>query len=152
MSANMTAAAPSVTAAVTPNSVGRGVVLMNPADQPASLLPRALERKNTPNITPTTRLGASLVTADSPTGLKQSSPSSSMKQTPTSHSGLILTPPCAMAPAGMRSTNARPTNSSASANFVGEDGCRGPSLTQIHANTGDSRITNAAWTDTNHDA
>src|SRR6266481_5050075 len=136
MSANMTAAAPSVTAAVTPNSVGRGVMLMNPADQPASLLPRALERKNTPNITPTTRLGASLVTADSP----------------TSHSGLILTPPCAMAPAGMRSTNARPTNSSASANFVGEDGCRGPSFTQIHANTGDSRITNAAWTDTNHDA
>src|SRR5207244_9591093 len=48
MSTNMTAAAPSVTAAVTPNSVGSGVVLMNPADQPASLLPRALERKNTP--------------------------------------------------------------------------------------------------------
>jgi len=36
MSRNMTAAAPSVTAAVTPNRVGSGVVLMNPADQPAA--------------------------------------------------------------------------------------------------------------------
>src|SRR5205823_5578032 len=53
MSRNMTAAAPSVTAAVTPNSVGSGVVLMNPADQPASLLPSALERKNTPIMSPT---------------------------------------------------------------------------------------------------
>jgi len=42
MSANMTAPAPNVTAAVTPNRVGRGVVLMKPADQPASLL---LERR-----------------------------------------------------------------------------------------------------------
>ncbi|PYP44817.1 MAG: hypothetical protein DMD42_07095 [Gemmatimonadetes bacterium] len=44
MSTNMTTAAPSVTAAVTPNRVGSGVVLMNPADQPASLLPSAFER------------------------------------------------------------------------------------------------------------
>src|SRR5437867_485189 len=44
MSMNMTAAAPSVTAAVTPNKVGSGVVLMNPADQPASLFP---DRKST---------------------------------------------------------------------------------------------------------
>src|SRR5205823_3894021 len=79
MSRNSTTAAPSVTAAVTPNRVGSGVVLINPADQPASLLPRAFERKNTPIISPTTCFGASLVTTDSPTGLRHSSPSSSMK-------------------------------------------------------------------------
>src|SRR5207249_12305733 len=152
MSTNMTTAAPSVTAAVTPNRVGSGVVLMNPADQPASLLPSAFERKNTPIMRPTTCFGASLVTTDSPTGLRHSSPSSSMKYTATSHRGLILTPPWAIAPAGMSSTKASPTNSSARANFAGEDGCRGPSFTHNHAKMGDKRITNAAWTDTNQDA
>src|SRR5207249_1746032 len=137
-----------VTAAVT---LGAAAV-MNPADHPASLLPRAFERKNTPIISPTTCLGASLVTTDSPTGLKHSSPSSSMKYTATSHRGLILTPPWAIAPAGMSSTKASPTNSSARANFAGEDGCRGPSFTHNHAKMGDKRITNAAWTDTNQDA
>src|SRR5205807_7654529 len=112
MSRNMTAAALSVTAAVAPNKVGSGVVLMNPADQPASLFPSALERKNTPIMSPTTCLGASLLTTDRqvvglmmgvttclgasllttdrPTELRHSSPSSSMKYTATSHSGLIL--------------------------------------------------------------
>ena len=67
-----------------------------------------------------------------------------MKYAPTSHNGLTFSPPCAAAPAGMSRTNARPTNISASANFAGDDGWRGPSLTHSHANTGDSRITNAA--------
>src|SRR5947207_14105721 len=52
----------------------------------------------------------------------------------------------------MSSTKASPTNSSASAKFAGEDGWRGPSFTHSQANAGDSRITNAAWMDTNHDA
>src|SRR5947208_15578391 len=100
MSTNMTAAAPSVTAAVTPNKIGSGVVLMNPADHPASLLPRAFDRKNTPIIKPTILVGASFVTTDSPTGYRQTSPSSSMKYAPTSHKGLTLRPPCARPPAG----------------------------------------------------
>src|SRR2546422_3377411 len=56
-----------------------------------------------------------------------------MKYAPTSHRGLTSTPPCAAAPAGMSRTNARPTNISASANFAGDDGWRGPSLTHSHA-------------------
>jgi hypothetical protein len=52
----------------------------------------------------------------------------------------------------MSNTKASPTNRSASANFAGEDGCRGPSLTHSQAKMGDKRITNAAWMDTNHDA
>src|SRR5438128_3249408 len=52
----------------------------------------------------------------------------------------------------MSSRKARATNNSASANFAGEDGCRGPSLIQSHAKKGERRITNAAWMDTNHDA
>src|SRR2546422_8810142 len=75
-----------------------------------------------------------------------------MKYAPTSHRGLTSTPPCAAAPAGMSRTNARPTNISASANFAGDDGGRGPRLTHSHANTGDRGITNAACTDTNHEA
>src|SRR5438094_10008993 len=94
MRMNMTAAAPSVTAAVTPNKVGSGVVLMNPADQPASLFPSALERKNTPIMSPTTCLGASLVTTDRPTELRHSSNNYELKITATSHRGLILTPHC----------------------------------------------------------
>src|SRR5438105_1159833 len=152
MSRNITTAAPSVTAAVTPNSVGSGVVLMNPADQPASLLPRAFERKNTPIMSPTIRAGASLVTTDSPTGQRHTSPSSSMKYAPTSHSGLTFNPACAAAPAGISSTKARPTNISASANFAGDNACLGPSLTHTHANSGDKMITNADWTATNDDA
>src|SRR2546423_596193 len=64
----ITSPAPMVTAAVAPNKVGSGVVLMKPADQPASLLPRAFERKNTPIMRPTIRAGASFVTTDRPTG------------------------------------------------------------------------------------
>src|SRR5438094_8032476 len=75
-----------------------------------------------------------------------------MKYAPTSHNGLTFSPPCAAAPAGMSRTNARPTNISASANFAGDDGWRGPRLTHSPANTGDSRITNTPWTATNQAA
>ena len=49
-------------AATAPNSVGSGVVLKKPAAQPASLLPSAFERNQTPIIRPTMRTGASFVT------------------------------------------------------------------------------------------
>ena len=56
-----------------------GILLMNPAAHPASLFPAALDRNHTPIIRPTTRVGASFVTTESPTGLRLNSPSSSMK-------------------------------------------------------------------------
>src|SRR5881394_213662 len=65
---NITTPAARHTPAVTPNSVGSGVVLMKPADHPASLLPTALERKKTPIMRPRIRLGASFVTTERPTG------------------------------------------------------------------------------------
>src|SRR6058998_4436671 len=69
-----------------------------------------------------------------------------------SQSADTLTPLCANAPAGMSNTNARPTNTSASANLAGLEGWRGPSRIQSQAKNGDSRITNAACTDTNQEA
>ena len=56
-----------------------GIVLMKPAAQPASLLPNAFDRNQTPIISPRMRTGASLVTALRPTGLRHSSPSSEMR-------------------------------------------------------------------------
>src|SRR2546423_6308208 len=52
----------------------------------------------------------------------------------------------------MSSTNASPTKTSANANLAGLEGCLGPSRTHSQANNGESRITNAACTETNHDA
>src|SRR5215471_5998970 len=149
----MITAATKHTTATAPNSRDSGIELKNPAVHPASLLPSELDKKNTPIMRLTMRFGASLVTADRPTGLRHSSPHSSMKYAATSHSGLTLIPAalCAMAPAGTSSRNAIPANSSASTNFDGTDGWRGPSFTQIHANTGDNRITNSACTDTYHE-
>ena len=117
---------------------------MKRADQPASQLPAAFERKKMPSMRLTKRTGASFVTTERPTGLKHSSPSSWMKYAPTSQRGDTLTPVCALTPAGMSSTNANPTNTSASANFAGLEGWRWPSRIQSQAKSGDSRITNAA--------
>src|SRR5260370_2857198 len=68
------AADTSVTAATSPNSVGRGSVLKNPAAQPASLFPTAFDKNHSPIVRPTIRAGASFVTTLSPTGLSASSP------------------------------------------------------------------------------
>src|SRR3989441_12170462 len=88
----MTTAAPSDTAAVTPTSCASGIELKNPAVQPASRFPSQFDKKNTPIMRLTILVGASLVTALKPTGLRQSSPISSIVYVATSHSGLTLTP------------------------------------------------------------
>src|SRR2546422_1240413 len=59
----MTTAAPSDTAAVTPNSCASGIELKNPAVQPASRFPSQFDKKNTPIMRLTILVGASLVTA-----------------------------------------------------------------------------------------
>ena len=53
-------------------------------------------------------------------------------------------PPWASEPAGISRTNASPTRTSAMANFAGLEGCRDPNRIQSHANSGDSKMTNAA--------
>src|SRR2546422_3517709 len=68
----MTTAAPSDTAAVTPNSCASGIELKNPAVQPASRFPSQFDKKNTPIMRLTILVGASLVTALKPTGLRRS--------------------------------------------------------------------------------
>src|SRR5216110_1064750 len=92
----MTTAAPSDTAAVTPNSCASGIEPKKPAVQPASRFPSQFDRKKTPIMRLTMRVGASFVTALKPTGLRHSSPISSIVYAATSHSGLTLIPaqPC----------------------------------------------------------
>src|SRR5690242_6828823 len=132
----------SITAATDPKSIGNGIVLKNPAVQPASLFPTAPERNHTPIINPRIRAGASLVTTLSPTGLRLNSPTSSIKYAHTSHHGLtrIPGPACALAPAGTRSRNAKPANRRPIANLVGLDGSLLPSRIQSQAITGASRM------------
>src|SRR5437763_16814658 len=72
-STNMTTAAPSDTAAVTPNSCASGIEPKKPAVQPASRFPSQFDRKKTPIMRLTMRVGASFVTALKPTGLRHSS-------------------------------------------------------------------------------
>src|SRR5678816_552312 len=116
----------SMTAATYPKSVANGIVLKNPAVQPASLFPTAVDRNHTPIINPRIRAGASLVTTLNPTGLRLSSPSSSMKYATTSHHGLTRMPEprWADAPAGTRSKNAKPAKRRPIANFAGLEGSR----------------------------
>src|SRR5262245_12946368 len=104
----MTAVATSRTIVTYPNRVLSGIELKNPAVHPASLLPSALDRNQTPIISPTMRTGASLVTALRPIGLMHSSPSSETKYDATSHQGLTRMPwLLAIAPAGIRIMNDR---------------------------------------------
>jgi hypothetical protein len=90
-SPNMTRAVARRIAVTVPNKVTSGVVLKNPAAQPASLLPNAFDRNHTPIIIPTILRGASFVTALSPTGLRQSSPNSDTMYDTMSHHGLTRT-------------------------------------------------------------
>src|SRR2546421_6705813 len=145
----MTTAAPSATAAVAPNKVGSGIELKNPAVQPASRFPSQFDKKNTPIMRLTILVGASLVTALKPTGLRQSSPISSIVYAATGHSGLTLTPAplCAKSPAGTSRRNASPAQSKPIPNFVGLDGSRGPRRTHSQAITGASAITIIGCTD-----
>src|SRR5262245_8388193 len=59
--------------------------------------------------------------------------------------------PCAIAPAGTSTKNDKAMNTSASANFAGTDGSRGPSLIHNQANSGASRITQIGCTIWNQD-
>jgi hypothetical protein len=88
----MTSAAASSTPVTTLKSVSSGVVLKNPAAHPATLLPNAFDKNQTPIIMPTMRAGATLVTALMPTGLRHSSPNSAIMYATISHHGLTLTP------------------------------------------------------------
>src|SRR5262249_50646260 len=121
--------------------------------QPAILFPTAADRNHTPIIKPRIRAGASLVTTLRPTGLRLSSPSSSMKYAKTSHHGLTRMPVhrCAAAPAGTRRRTAMPAKSSPIATVAGLEGSRLPNRTHSQARIGARRITNNAGTDWNHE-
>ena len=136
------------------NSVSSGIELKNPADHPASLLPNAFERNQTPIIKPTMRAGDTLVTALSPTGL----------QAHLAELGQQIhrdEPPRADARAAVRlghrsrrdeheERQAHEQNSP-SAILAGTDGSRGPSRTHSHAKIGAKMTTKIGGTDWNQD-
>src|SRR5215210_2279954 len=66
--------APAVMANTAPKSCGSGSFSNCPATRPAIRLPSAIDMNQMPIICPTLRCGASLVTVESPTGDRQSSP------------------------------------------------------------------------------
>src|SRR5437870_3417046 len=138
-----------VVPATAPKSIGSGNVSKNPATQPPILFPNAVARNHTPIMSPTIRGGASLVTTDSPTGLRHSSPTVWSKYTPISHMGLTNTPPCAAEAAGTSSRKPRPTKNNPNVNLAGLLGSRDPSETQIQAKTGARRMRNAELSDWN---
>src|SRR6185503_4118227 len=152
-SANITTAVTSNTPVTMLKSVSSGIELKNPADHPASLLPNAFERNQTPIIKPTMRTGDTLVTALSPTGYRHTSPNSASRYTAMSHNGLMRVPPSAwaIAPAGTSTRNPRPMNRTPRAILAGTDGSRGPSRTHIHAKIGAKMTTKIGGTDWNHD-
>src|SRR5262249_54075524 len=57
-----------------PKSLSSGIARKKDASRPPRKFPTEMERKNTPIVIPAIRLGASLVMALNPTGLKHSSP------------------------------------------------------------------------------
>src|ERR1700693_4544188 len=90
-----TAAAPEVTNAIFRKRLTSAVSdpdWKKPATQPAAKLPRAIEANQTPIMNPTMRAGASLVTVESPTGERHSSPTVWRRYTAVSHSGLTRPP------------------------------------------------------------
>ena len=128
---------------------------MKPAAHPASLLPNAFDRNQTPIISPTMRAGDSLVTALRPTGLQaQLAELGDAVATTISHNGLTRMPPpaCAIAPGGHEHQERQAHEQERRARtWSGTDGSRGPSRIHSHAKTGASRITKIGCTDWNHD-
>src|SRR6195256_5604421 len=109
-----------------PKIFGSGNVSNSPATFPPTKLPSESERNQTPIIEPTSRVGASLVTVERPTGLRLNSPMVWKKDTATSHQKLTG-PLCEAIHAAMATTrNPRPRLKRPRANFAGLEGSRRP--------------------------
>src|SRR5206468_2955694 len=107
-------------------------------------------KNQTPIMNPTMRGGESFVTIDSPTGLKQSSPTICRKYKPISHHGLTRAPVASKArAAGTTRRNENERKKSPIVNFSGLEGLRLPRASQIQAKTGEKRMTNSGSTDWN---
>src|SRR6478752_6679900 len=111
---------------------------------PASLLPHAAARNQTPSTSPTKPGGASFVMIERPIGDRNSSPTVCRKNSATSHNGLTL-PSAVSRAAGTISKNESPRKAKPSTNLTGLEGCRGPSRSQAKTKIGASRTTKRAF-------
>src|SRR5690349_4392063 len=99
---------------------------------------------------PTILGGDSFVTIESPTGLRQSSPTICRKYKPTSHHGLTRWPLASKAfAAGTIIRNDIERQNKPNVNFAGLDGLRRPIASQIIAKIGEKMMTKSGSTDWN---
>src|SRR5215467_6587397 len=105
-----------------------------------------METNQTPIMRPATRVGASLVIALKPTGLKHNSPSVCKKYVMVSHQGETSAPAAFALAGGTRMAKDSPANRRPRENFAGLEGSRCRRAIHSQAKTGAWRITNIGCT------